>query len=296
MGKKFDPAALLKKQGWTEGEGLGKGGQGITSYVKVSMKAGNYGIGADRSVFVAEERAQFSSILDDTLANVRKENKRRKKMEKAGLSSEQIEEKQQKKKQKEAEKAESQKPNSKAAAAGFIASGKVVNGVLQSEQQKEKRPAADSDTESSCSDSSSDAGPSKPIEQMSDAELFAACGGARMGKRGACHNSKKIERIRQQESDIGAKLVAKARARWALKRGSRSPHRSPVSAPVRSPALPKRATPLMKAKTPPTKPLSPKKSTSAKKEKKQKKDKKEKKSRSEKKEKKSKKDKRRKTD
>ena len=287
MGKKFDPAALLKKQGWSEGEGLGKDHQGMRSYVKVSMKAGNYGIGADRSVFVEEERAQFSSILDTTLANVRKENKRRKKMEKAGLTKEEIDEKHLKKKQKESEK-EAAKEQPSSSTAGFVASGKVVNGVLQKAEKTKEKRAAESDSESSCSDSSSDAGPCRPIEQMSDAELFAACGGARMGKRGACHNNKKIERIRQHEADVGAKLVAKARARWQLQRGSRSPHRSPVSAPLRSPALPKRSTPVLKAKKSPAKAASPIKKV--------KKEKKEKKKKSEKKEKKAKKDKRLKTE
>ena len=49
--KKFSAGALLKKQGWSEGGGLGKDLQGRNTYVTVKKNNQDLGVGADMGKF-----------------------------------------------------------------------------------------------------------------------------------------------------------------------------------------------------------------------------------------------------
>ncbi|KAJ9465509.1 hypothetical protein DIPPA_00709 [Diplonema papillatum] len=238
--KRFDPAALLGKYGWKEGAGVGKDLQGASTYIRVHKKQDGYGLGADKAAFKEKDVKKFAHLLDDALAKVNSSTK-------------------QKKKGKKAAKRDAVSPSTSpaaapepAAAAGdlpkehdFLPShAKLVDGHI------EKDPEVSSDDSDS---SSSDEGAGGPISVVSDADLFAACKGARFGKLARHTNSQaKIARIRDVEAQSSALLVAQMRARWGLnaakRRPSRSPHRSPAAAPQRSPRRSPAAAPLKSPK------------------------------------------------
>jgi Pin2-interacting protein X1 len=61
-------AALMKKQGWTDGQGIGKNGNGLVDAVKVSKKDDNKGIGY--SAKVNQTWSAQSVAFDDVLSRV----------------------------------------------------------------------------------------------------------------------------------------------------------------------------------------------------------------------------------
>jgi len=59
---------MLQKMGWSEGKGLGKTEEGMTSHIKVSMKRDNGGIGAQRNA--GDNWLENTSAFDALLANL----------------------------------------------------------------------------------------------------------------------------------------------------------------------------------------------------------------------------------
>eukprot|EP01064_Diplonema_japonicum_P031068 TRINITY_DN5451_c2_g1_i1.p2 TRINITY_DN5451_c2_g1~~TRINITY_DN5451_c2_g1_i1.p2 ORF type:complete len:299 (+),score=86.05 TRINITY_DN5451_c2_g1_i1:49-897(+) len=270
--RKFDPAALLNKFGWEQGKGLGKEGQGRSSYVTVQKKSQGYGLGADKSTFDEKERKVFNMQFDEIMKGVKKSVKGKSETTTTTTTS----------------TTTTTTTTTETAEKGFVTSGTLVNGVMSTTTktlEAVKEPDTDSDSDSSSY------GPSAPITAMSDADLFNACGGVRFGKLGRHSNSeKKIQRIREAERTSGAKLVARAKERWGVKTRciSSSPVRSPAAAPRNSPRRSPLASPRQAPRaivkthpiaTPSDKKEKKRKEKKEKKEKKDKKDKKEKKKR-----------------
>ena len=188
----------LEKYGWKEGEGLGRNKDGLNSYIKTSRHnrsthnrddRGNTfaGIGHESTRGGGAGFGERQNELDNVFAEIgqaRKDKKRKQKEEESFSSSSdnddvddkkkserrrQREEKEKKESDSDSEQEQQKKPENSAAA------------------QKKKKQVVESSSDSSSdsdSDSDSDAGGSKDVSKMSDKDLFAVCGGVRLGRAG----------------------------------------------------------------------------------------------------------------
>eukprot|EP00756_Hemistasia_phaeocysticola_P014789 Hpha_TRINITY_DN15360_c3_g13::TRINITY_DN15360_c3_g13_i1::g.90464::m.90464 len=251
--KKFDPMKLLEKQGWKKGQGLGKEGQGLTTYLTVKPVSGSYGVGADMSKQDYHLR-DMASLFEKAMTKVGDKAKKKKKKEKKeeeeggeevgaygfvsggirktageelyGGEEDEAEEKEVKK-EKKSKKEKKEKKEKKD----------------KKEKKKEKKGKKEKMEDVEIEDSSDEGGPVGPLGALSDEQLFAAMGGARFGKLGRHSNSaQKIARIQKAEEEAGRAHIQKVKDKSTLWKRKRSKSRSQVRSPKASPAaLPTRS-------------------------------------------------------
>jgi len=177
---------MMKKQGWTQGEGLGKDGGGIAEPIRPSLKFDSSGVGHDPSKEFtsnwweqaykkAADKIQVTEDGDEGETHV----KTVKKLDKKTIERQKREAK---------NKLYSQ----------FVQSATLTNGV------ESKNSSGDNSGSSNSSDDSSDDDDEDKFKRLTDEELFKACGGLTAHK-GARHGHKmdaKMKRIQEQEQEL----------------------------------------------------------------------------------------------
>eukprot|EP00096_Caligus_rogercresseyi_P013149 TRINITY_DN5821_c0_g1_i1.p1 TRINITY_DN5821_c0_g1~~TRINITY_DN5821_c0_g1_i1.p1 ORF type:complete len:189 (+),score=60.43 TRINITY_DN5821_c0_g1_i1:55-621(+) len=171
---------LLESQGWTEGSGLGKNGQGISEPVRPSLKFDTTGVGHDPG----------KEFTDHWWARAYDEAARELEVKPGEDGSVEVKKKRKKgKKEKEKKKAQLY--------AGFVKTATLDEGVLKPETSKDssekKKVKAD------------------PLRILSDEELFAACDGmtAHKGGRHGHSMSAKYKRLAELDKELLKKMQKK---------------------------------------------------------------------------------------
>ncbi|AAZ11326.1 G-patch domain containing protein, putative [Trypanosoma equiperdum] len=156
---------MLERQGWKEGSGLGKNGQGVKTYIKVNRRDPGVATGlghaaemGQTSSFEVELDAVYSSLASS-------ERKAKTKMSKKDQECD-VDDERGKTRQASVE----------------------VKGEKRTRGPSDDSSSATDDCASNCSStsgsSSSDEGKEVDILRMSDKELLERCGGVRLGRAG----------------------------------------------------------------------------------------------------------------
>ncbi|TMW65513.1 hypothetical protein Poli38472_008155 [Pythium oligandrum] len=161
----------MEKMGWTDGKGLGKDEQGMTTYVRVKKREENMGVGGE-TVKVEQQQNQWWYNVYDKLAD---------KIKIAADSDDEASGKRNKKKKSKKEK--------------------------KSKKKSKKRPRASDASEEEGDEKKEN---TKKFRVPTDEELFAATGGKLFGRRayGSCNGKLKRDQLLLEGKLPGGKPAA----------------------------------------------------------------------------------------
>jgi hypothetical protein len=155
----------LEKYGWAEGQGLGKHGQGITTFVRAHRPKGergeHIGIGHEASTGTSNSDMGYGKLL----ATLKPESKSSKPAEGDDAAS-------------------NSSSGSSDAGAKKRRPREDADGAVEGERDAQKPPRAERRAPSPSSSTSSSDEDVGDVTKLDDAALFARCGGVRLGRTG----------------------------------------------------------------------------------------------------------------
>jgi len=166
----------LKQKGWSQGEGLGRGGQGMTEAIKPKLKFDSAGLGHNRG-----EEFTFNwweHVFNKAAQNVRVEEDQKGEVRVDYGNEKDLSVKKTKRKKKEGEEEKNLLYSS------FVKSGTLVGGKVEEDVEKDVLVEEDLS------------------KKISDEELVKSCGGltAHKGARHGLKMSAKLKRIEEAEN------------------------------------------------------------------------------------------------